>query len=250
MSCVKTECVPDIVLMTCSNTDSRCVLRPLDAQADDDALPHRGQQRNDARNRAHDGCRRTHDTLLPCVESLLFTRSVLLVLLTRLTIAGDLDLILRVVNQAEPWRLEPAIVPIPWAPQVLLPAKLRVGFFVSDGVVTPQPPIRRAMEAALEALCKRSDVELVPYEPLRHAEANALIVSSRSQPRSGGGSTDVPFDLAAPALLSRRRQADARPCSPFGRADPASLGVGAGSGRPRKLRLARPVGGASHLDGC
>lgn len=93
------------------------------------------------------------------------------------TPAGDLDLIMHVISQARPWLLEPALVPIPWAPHRPLPPKLRVGFYVSDGVVTPQPPIRRAMDAALEALRSRSDVELVPYEPFRHAEANALIVS-------------------------------------------------------------------------
>lgn len=119
------------------------------------------------------------------------------------TLAGDLDLILRVVNEAQPWLLEPAIVPIPWTPHISLPPKLRVGFFVSDGVVTPQPPIKRAMKVALEALGGRHDVELVPYKPFRHAEANALIVgaciclswlTSRT--------ADIPLNLVAPALFS------------------------------------------------
>lgn len=90
---------------------------------------------------------------------------------------GDVELIMKTILDTKPWLSDPSLVPVPWNPTPSLPTRLKVGYFTSDGVVTPQPPIARAMKAALDALREREDVELVPFEPYRHRDANKLVVS-------------------------------------------------------------------------
>lgn len=83
---------------------------------------------------------------------------------------------MKTILDTEPWLSDPSLVPVPWNPTPSQPTRLKVGYFTSDGVVTPQPPIVRAMKAALDALREREDVELVTFEPYRHRDANKLVV--------------------------------------------------------------------------
>jgi amidase len=46
-----------------------------------------------------------------------------------------------------------------------------------DGVVLPQPPIRRALKALVDVLTKNSAFEVVEYVPFKHFEASELVVS-------------------------------------------------------------------------
>lgn len=56
---------------------------------------------------------------------------------------------------SQPWRIDPAAIPIPWRKELAaLPTdrKLRLGVVFDDGVVRPQPPVMRAMRETVQAL--------------------------------------------------------------------------------------------------
>ncbi|PWN99241.1 amidase signature enzyme [Tilletiopsis washingtonensis] len=62
-----------------------------------------------------------------------------------------------------PWVLDPHGCPrCPWR-EVLQPKKLRVGVMRCDGRVRPTPPVRRAMDTAVQQLAKVASVELVDF---------------------------------------------------------------------------------------
>ncbi|KAL4736165.1 amidase signature domain-containing protein [Aspergillus similis] len=69
-----------------------------------------------------------------------------------------LQLILKSLLFLEPWLHDPYTLPIPWRseleykPQDELAYKPAFGFLANDGVLTPHPPISRAMEIVKEAL--------------------------------------------------------------------------------------------------
>ncbi|KAL3471563.1 amidase signature domain-containing protein [Aspergillus californicus] len=70
----------------------------------------------------------------------------------------SLRLILKSLLSIEPWHNDPYALPIPWRsekefdPQTELGYKPAFGFLANDGVLTPHPPISRAMEIVKEAL--------------------------------------------------------------------------------------------------
>ncbi|KAL1629160.1 hypothetical protein SLS56_005603 [Neofusicoccum ribis] len=77
--------------------------------------------------------------------------------------------------QQEPWLHDPQIVPLPWRrDEEALPGKLCFGFAMGDGVVTPTPPLRRAMEITRQKLLAAGHavVEYIPYE---HTDAAEII---------------------------------------------------------------------------
>jgi hypothetical protein len=153
----------------------------MDPQADDRTRTCFWKSRHDARNGVDDGRCRTARSLVPYVFlSLTAHRPVFdpqLTVSQLLRIKGDVELIMKTIIDTEPWLSDPSLVPVPWNPTPFQPTRLKVGYFTSDGVVTPQPPIVRAMKAALDALREREDVELVTFEPYRHRDANKLAVS-------------------------------------------------------------------------
>lgn len=90
----------------------------------------------------------------------------------------DLDLFSRVVLKAEPWTVDPGLIPLPWTPVTAMPAmsKLRVGIMKDDGVVMPTPSVLRALAAAECKLAAESTIEVVRFEPYRHEKAASLAV--------------------------------------------------------------------------
>ncbi|KAI5868167.1 amidase [Durotheca rogersii] len=64
---------------------------------------------------------------------------------------ADVELWSRAVVGAEPWRLDPRCLPIPWR-AVALPARLRVAVMWDDGMALPTPPVTRALRRAAAAL--------------------------------------------------------------------------------------------------
>lgn len=71
---------------------------------------------------------------------------------------------------AEPWIKEDNLVPIPWR-SITLPQKLKIAVMWSDGVVTPSPPIIRALELVTKALTAAgTQFELVDWQPDGHDE--------------------------------------------------------------------------------
>lgn len=67
-----------------------------------------------------------------------------------------------------PWIKDSSLVPLPWRP-VTLPAKLKIAVMWSDDIVTPHPPITRALKEVYDALKRYPDrFELVDWKPTGH----------------------------------------------------------------------------------
>ncbi|WVQ86005.1 hypothetical protein IAT38_008173 [Cryptococcus sp. DSM 104549] len=81
--------------------------------------------------------------------------------------AQDLELFVTTALAGKPWRLDPAVVAMPWRPEEVTfsgkGGKLRVGVLWDDGVVKPLPPLRRALELTVKKL-KEAGVEVVDYK--------------------------------------------------------------------------------------
>lgn len=97
---------------------------------------------------------------------------------------GALQMFTQLALAAEPWLEDPAVVELPWRPVTLAP-KLVLGLMISDGIVEPQPPIRRVMEEVAEAL-RNEGHEVFEFTPPPHSEALSLWLSIMTQT---GGAT-------------------------------------------------------------
>ncbi|MAD86156.1 MAG: hypothetical protein CL912_24615 [Deltaproteobacteria bacterium] len=87
------------------------------------------------------------------------------------TSRSALSLFMSTYCNSEPWRNDPSLVPLPWR-EIKLPRKLKIGVMWNDGVVTPHPPVRRALEEVSCALrAHGDDFEVVQWTPLNHAKA-------------------------------------------------------------------------------
>jgi amidase len=64
----------------------------------------------------------------------------------------DIELICKIVTDAQPWYLDVNTIKMNWAPRPPIIRKLVVGLMISDNVVHPHPPVVRALEAAAKAL--------------------------------------------------------------------------------------------------
>lgn len=85
-----------------------------------------------------------------------------------------LELLMKTVVEAKPWFVDPSLVPIEWRKKQ--PQKsYRIGIMKSGGVVTPHPPIWRALDIVREKLEKRENVEVFEYKPFEHASCWKII---------------------------------------------------------------------------
>ncbi|WQF88442.1 Putative amidase signature domain-containing protein [Colletotrichum destructivum] len=88
----------------------------------------------------------------------------------------DMDFFVAVVKAAQPHLEDPRLVPIAWRglaggrPKGATPP-LRVGFMMNDGVITPQPPVTRALDWARARLSGSPDFEVKDFAPYRVGEA-------------------------------------------------------------------------------
>ncbi|KAK7468691.1 hypothetical protein VKT23_003194 [Stygiomarasmius scandens] len=86
----------------------------------------------------------------------------------------DLELFFTTVYGTQPWLKDMSLTPLPWSHQTPKwtgsGGKIRLGVMWNDGVVHPQPPIRRALKELVDALKKTDAFEIVDYEPKYHAE--------------------------------------------------------------------------------
>lgn len=91
------------------------------------------------------------------------------------------ELIFKVVLDAKPWIRRPELAPMPWKPNDVLKnkTKIKVGIMYSDGFVTPQPPMARAIREVESKLKASTDsnieVEVVPFKPYDHEQSWHLI---------------------------------------------------------------------------
>ena len=97
----------------------------------------------------------------------------------------------KTIADAQPERYDPTVIPMPWNQaqfeQIKTLKKLTFGYFKSDGLVKPHPPVLRAVDMAIEAL-KRAGHDIIEWDPIHHSEiydlANQIytMVSSKSHP--------------------------------------------------------------------
>jgi len=73
-----------------------------------------------------------------------------------------LEIIMKAALASEPWRLDPAVTFKPWTPVTFTkPLKIAVQWW--DGVVTPHPPMRRALKEVADA-CRKAGMKVVDWE--------------------------------------------------------------------------------------
>ncbi|KAF7563560.1 hypothetical protein G7046_g569 [Stylonectria norvegica] len=87
----------------------------------------------------------------------------------------DMDLFMNCVIGAKPHLKDPKVVPFPWTGlQTPLGRRLKIGIIQNDGLIDPQPPVKRAMSWATKLLSdpKYADlVEVKEFTPFGAAEA-------------------------------------------------------------------------------
>lgn len=100
-----------------------------------------------------------------------------------------MDLWFKVIFDSQPWRTDITLLNLPWRPVEESGkglgyegwsgkgGKLRVGVMRHDGVVRPVKPIRRAIDATVEALEASGTAEFVEVEPMGFEEGWELTVS-------------------------------------------------------------------------
>lgn len=84
--------------------------------------------------------------------------------------AEDLDLFMKVQCNAEPWKNDATLIPLPWrevpTPE---PKQLKIAICYDDGVVKPSPPILRGLEFAAKQLIN-AGVKVVKWDSFKVAE--------------------------------------------------------------------------------
>jgi amidase len=91
-----------------------------------------------------------------------------------------IGLFMKTILDAEPWREEPSLVPIPWREVRVCPSAespLRLGVIWHDEVVLPHPPIQRALRDLISELRALPNVHVVDFKPYKHDEAWAIVSS-------------------------------------------------------------------------
>lgn len=73
----------------------------------------------------------------------------------------DCSLFLKTILQADTWKYDSTSISVPWTD--LQPVrKLRIGVAQDDGVFTPTPPVRRALNQAVDLLRGNDNIEIIP----------------------------------------------------------------------------------------
>lgn len=89
-----------------------------------------------------------------------------------------IKLFMKTIIQSEPWLIEPALIPLSWNPPLVSSTqRLRIGVMWHDNMVTPHPPITRALKEVVSRLQTLSNVEIIDWKPHLHDEAWAIISS-------------------------------------------------------------------------
>ena len=84
---------------------------------------------------------------------------------------------MKTIIDAKPWYSDPELIPLPWREVDPLADHIKVGIMWNDGVVTPHPPITRALTRLVGRLRNVPNVSIVDWKPYLHDEAWAIISS-------------------------------------------------------------------------
>lgn len=87
----------------------------------------------------------------------------------------DIVLFSKSVVDSEPWLVDPKCLPIPWR-SVEPKKKLKIAVLWNDKVVTPTPPVARALKETVEKL-KTAGHEVVEWDAQLHPKALDFLVS-------------------------------------------------------------------------
>ncbi|OAG42120.1 hypothetical protein AYO21_03574 [Fonsecaea monophora] len=82
----------------------------------------------------------------------------------------DIEMMLRVWNNHEPWLYDPVVMTKKWATDVPVPAKATIGVMFWDEVVMPHPPVQRALKMAVDKL-NQAGHEVIEFKPYKHKDA-------------------------------------------------------------------------------
>jgi amidase len=105
------------------------------------------------------------------------------------SLAG-ISLFMQTVIEAEPWLLEPSLIPMPWTTPNIVPTSsspLKIGILWHDEVVLPHPPITRALKQFIASIECIPHVQICNFSPYKHDEAWAITASLYF---TDGGSSD------------------------------------------------------------
>ena len=84
----------------------------------------------------------------------------------------DVELYMKVMVNSKQYLHDPRIIPFPWTGlETPVPKPIKIGLMLTDGVITPQPPVLRALEWAKSRLLKSSDFVIKPFLPYDSALA-------------------------------------------------------------------------------
>ncbi|ETN46509.1 uncharacterized protein HMPREF1541_00694 [Cyphellophora europaea CBS 101466] len=92
----------------------------------------------------------------------------------------DIELFMQILRGSEQHLRDPSIVPLPWSGlTTALPSRpIKLGIMTTDGHITPQPPVLRALEwarARLAACPLAQNFDLKPFMPYKSGDAHRLI---------------------------------------------------------------------------
>ena len=89
-----------------------------------------------------------------------------------------IKIFMKTVIDSKPWLSEPALLPMPWTFTPFASNKpLKIGVLWHDSVVTPHPPITRALNEVVSKLKALPHVQVIDWKPYLHDEAWAIISS-------------------------------------------------------------------------
>lgn len=87
------------------------------------------------------------------------------------TTAASLKLVTKALLGTKPWLHDPLVVELPWREEKERFEKLTIGIFAHDGIVTPNPPVRRAVRIVKEAL-EDAGHKTLTWDPPSHSALN------------------------------------------------------------------------------
>ncbi|EXJ84577.1 hypothetical protein A1O3_05247 [Capronia epimyces CBS 606.96] len=86
----------------------------------------------------------------------------------------DSELFMKAVLDAETWRIEPSLVPLPWR-SIPMPEKIKIGVYTDDLVCKPHPPITYALNLLKEKIRAHPAFELIEWTPYKHGQGYDII---------------------------------------------------------------------------
>lgn len=86
----------------------------------------------------------------------------------------DIVLYSKAIVDAQPWLVDPKMLPIPWR-QVEPKPKLKIAVLWNDGICLPTPPVTRALKETTQKL-KQAGHDIIEWNPKFHAKILQILV--------------------------------------------------------------------------